>query len=183
MRFAARTEFVTDLAQVPGQLEGGGPGGERDRGAGRDQGGRRPRDRFLLPPLQPGLHLEARLVAARHARQHGTAVHFLDQAGPGEYLQVTADSHVRDAEPLGQVADPCAARAPHLLQDERLPVLAEHLWCLPAPRTGRLVAAASRRPDREDHMFVSGESCSLTSKSVCSSLWHHGFVVIERASV
>ena len=65
---------------------------------------------------QHGLGVEAGLVAARHARQYGAAVHLLDQPGPGQHLQVAADGHVRDAEALGQVADACAARAPDVLQ-------------------------------------------------------------------
>src|SRR5262249_9459843 len=52
----------------------------------------------------------------------------LDQPGPGENLEIPADSHVGDTEPLGEVGDPGTAGPPDVLQDQRLPVLGEHSW-------------------------------------------------------
>ena len=166
-----------NLAQVPGQLEGGGPGGERDRGTGRDLGSGCPRDGLLLRPLEHGLGVEAGLVAARHARHHRAAVHLLDQPRPGQHLQVAADRHVRDAEALGKVAYPRAARAPDVLQDQRLPVLGEHLSAFQRREQAGRTTLRLRQSGRQCHMFISGESCSLTRISVCSSLWHHSFAV------
>ena len=117
-----------DLAELTGQLERGRPGGQGDRGPRRDQRRGGPRNRFLLGALQHGLGLEPGLVAARHARQDRAAVHLLDQPGPGENLEIAADGHVGDAEPLGEVADPGTAGPPDVLQDQRLPVLGEHSW-------------------------------------------------------
>ena len=54
-------------------------------------------------------------------------MYFLDQAVPGEDLEVAADGHVRDAEPLREVADTGAAIAPDGLQDERLAMSGKHL--------------------------------------------------------
>ena len=63
-----------------------------------------------------------RLVASGRARQHRAAVDLLDQAIPGQHLKVPADGHIRNAEPLGEIADPGAAIVPDGLQDERLAV-------------------------------------------------------------
>src|SRR5206468_11452688 len=60
------------------------------------------------------------------SRQDRASVHLLDQAISGENFEVPADGHVRDAQPLGQVADPCAAVAPDGLQDARLAVSGKH---------------------------------------------------------
>src|SRR5260370_12360008 len=75
--------------------------------------------------------METWLWVAGPARQHGAALHLLDQPRPAEDLQVTAYGHVGDAEALGQVTDPRPARAPDVLQDQRLPVLGDHLSALP----------------------------------------------------
>src|SRR6516164_2698160 len=99
-----------------------GPRGYRYRRARRDHAGRRARDRGLLRPLEHEPGLEARLVAGGRPWQDRAAVYLLHQAVPGEHLEVSADRHVRDAEPLGQVAHPGAAIAPDGLQDQRLAV-------------------------------------------------------------
>ena len=53
------------------------------------------------------------------ASSHGSAI-------PGEDLEIAADGHVRDAEPLGEVTDTCTAIAPDGLQDERLAMSGKH---------------------------------------------------------
>ena len=53
-------------------------------------------------------------------------MNLLDQAVPGKDLEIAADGHIRDAEPLGEVTDTCAAIAPDGLQDERLAVSGKH---------------------------------------------------------
>ncbi len=110
------------VEQALRQRERRGPGGQRDRGAGRDHARRRPGDRGLLRPLQHQLGFEARLMTQGRARQHRAAVHLLHEPVAGEHLKVSADRHIRDAEPLSQVTDPCAAVAPDGFQDERLAV-------------------------------------------------------------
>src|SRR5437764_1173698 len=70
--------------------------------------------------------IRARLVAGGRPWQDRTAVYLLDQAIPGEDLEIAADGHIRDAEPLGEVTDTCAAIAPDGLQDERLAMSGKH---------------------------------------------------------
>src|SRR6516165_4508112 len=76
-------------------------------------------------------------------RQDRATVYLLDQAIPGEYLEIPADGHIRDAEPLGEVADTCAAIAPDGLQDERLAVSGKHLRASPPSR--RMASGAGGR--------------------------------------
>src|SRR5580692_3626987 len=88
--------------------------------------GRRAGDRGLLRPLEHQLGLEAGIVAGGRPRQARPPVHFPSQAILGEHLKVSADRHIRNAEPLSEIADACAAIAPDGLQDKRLAVSGKH---------------------------------------------------------
>jgi hypothetical protein len=114
------------VEQALGQRERGCPRGQRDRRTRPDQAGRRAGDRGLLRPLEHQLGLEAGIVAGGRPRQDRPPVHFLYQAILGEHLKVSADRHIRNAEPLSEIADACAAIAPDGLQDERLAVSGKH---------------------------------------------------------
>src|SRR6185437_6520910 len=104
-------------------------------------------------------------MAGGRPRQDRAAMYFFDQAVPGEDLEIAADGHIRDAEPLGKVTDTGAAIAPDGLQDERLAVSGKH-YVLPLLhagwRRGRAVASGLRHPyqlRRLRSVFGSGRAC------------------------
>jgi hypothetical protein len=57
-------------------------------------------------------------VARVRARQHRTAVDLLYQAIFGQHLKIASDGHVRDAELLREIADPCTAVVSDGLQNQ-----------------------------------------------------------------
>ena len=131
-RFITRSELVTIVSPGTSSRHWASanvvvPAEQRDRGPGLDQAGRRPPDRCLLRLFEYELGLEAGLVTAGgSSRQNRAAVNFLDQAIPGQSLQVAPDGHVRDPELLCQIADSCAAVAADSLEDQRLPMPGKH---------------------------------------------------------
>lgn len=134
---------VGDVGQPVRQRERRRTAGQRDRRARRDQLGRRARDVLLGGQLKTRLGLEPRLVRAGLDHRDRAAVHLLQNALPGQRVEVAADRHVRHAEPAGQLVDPDPAPPPDLVEDQGAPLLGEQVLILAHVRSGPFAAQPS----------------------------------------
>ncbi|GAA2298340.1 hypothetical protein GCM10010431_16250 [Streptomyces kunmingensis] len=69
-------------------------------------------------------------MGARLDDRDGSAVHLLQDALPGQRVEVAADRHVGHAELPGQFVDPDAAAAADLVEDEGAALLCEEVLIL-----------------------------------------------------